>query len=39
MYSAHKEGKSVVSERFVGTLKRKLTNIWLQYQKMFILIH
>ena len=24
MYSAHKEGKSVVAERFIGTLKTKI---------------
>ena len=26
MYSTHNEGKSVVAERFIRTLKRKFTN-------------
>ena len=41
MYEAHNEEKSVVTERFIRTLKNKIheTNIWLQYQKMFRLIN
>ena len=38
MYSTHNEGKSVVAERIIRTLKMKFTNIWLLYQKMFALI-
>ena len=38
MYSIHNEGKSVVTERFIKTLKTKFINIWLQYQKMCIFI-
>ena len=33
MCATHNEGKFVVAERFIRTLKTKLTNIWLQYQK------
>ena len=29
MYSIHNEGKSVVAERFIRTLKKKFTNILL----------
>ena len=36
MYSIQNEGKSVVAERFVRTLKIKFTNVWLRYRKMFI---
>ena len=39
MYSIYNEGKSVVAERFIRILKNKFTNIWQQYQKMFILIN
>ena len=39
MYSTHNEGKSVIAERFISTLKMKFINTWLQYQKMFILIN
>ena len=40
MYSTLKEGKSGVTERFIRTLKTKITrlNTRLQYQKMCILI-
>ena len=38
IYSAHNEGKSVIAERFIRTLKTKFISAWLQYQKMFILI-
>ena len=38
MYSTHNEGKSVIAERFVKTLKMKFINMWLQFQKMFILV-
>ena len=37
MYSMHNEGKPVVTERFMRTLKNKMLNTWLQYQKIFIL--
>ena len=33
MYSIYNEGKSVVAERFIRTLKTRSTNTWLQYQK------
>ena len=33
MDSTHNEGKSVVAERFIRTLKLKFTSTWLQYQK------
>ena len=39
MYSIHKEGKSAVPERFIRTLKNKIYNTLLQYQKMCILIN
>ena len=39
MYSTHKEGKSVAAETFVRTLRKKIISIWLQYQKMCILIN
>ena len=39
MYSTHNEGKSVVAERFIRTLKTKFTNTWRKYQKMCILIN
>ena len=32
MYSKHNEGKSVVAERFIRTLKKSI-NTWIQYQK------
>ena len=42
MYSTHNEGKSVVAERFIKTLKNKITynhkNIWQMCQKMVILM-
>ena len=38
MYSTHNEGKSVVAERFTRTLK-KIICIWLQHEKMHILIN
>ena len=38
MYSAYNDGKFVVAERFVITLKIKFANIWIQYQKRCILI-
>ena len=37
--STHNEEKSVVAERFIKTLKMKLTNAWLHFQKMCILIN
>ena len=44
MYSIHNEGKSVVAEGFVRTLKTKIErikslNIWLEFQRMCILIN
>ena len=36
MYSAHNEGKSVVTERFISTSRIKFKNTWRQFQKMFI---
>ena len=36
MYSTHIEGKFVVAERFIRTLKKKTTNLLIQYQKMYI---
>ena len=39
MYSTHSEGKSVVAERFIKTLKNKIYKYRLQYQKMCILIN
>ena len=31
IYSTHKEGKSAVDERFIATLKKIFTNMWLRY--------
>ena len=41
IYSAHNGGKSVVTERFIRTLKidEFIINRWILYQKMFILIN
>ena len=39
MYSTNNEGKSVIAERFIRTLKIKFINTWLQYQKMCLLIN
>ena len=39
MYSTNNEGKSVVAERFIRTLKIEFTNTWLQYQKICVLIN
>ena len=36
MYSTYNEGKSVVAERFIKTLKNKILNISQLFQKMFI---
>ena len=36
MYSTHIEGKFVVAERFIRTLKKKITNLLIQYQKLYI---
>ena len=38
MYSSYNEGKSVVAERFIITLKTKFTRISQLFQKMFILM-
>ena len=37
MYSTLNEGKSVVAERFIRTLKNKIYKYLIQYQKMCIL--
>ena len=29
MYSINNEGKSVVAERFIGTLKKKIMSTWI----------
>ena len=34
MYSTLNEGKSVIAERFIRTLKIKFINIWLQFHKI-----
>ena len=39
IHSTHNEGKSVVGGKFIRTLKKKIINTWLQFQKMFILIN
>ena len=39
MYSIHNEGKSDVPERFVRTLKTKISKYMTQYQNMYILIN
>ena len=37
IYSTHKEGKSAVGERFIATLKKIFTNMWLRYyQNIYI---
>ena len=38
MYSTYNEGKSVVAERFIRTLKTRFLNIWQLFQRMFILM-
>ena len=39
MYSAHNEGRSVVPERFIRTLKNKIYKYMTSYQRMCILIN
>ena len=39
MYSTHNEGKSVVAERFIRTLKNKIYKYLTSISKMFILIN
>ena len=39
LYLTHNEGKSAVAETFIKTLKMKLINTWLHFQKMCILIN
>ena len=34
-----KEGKPVVAERFIRTLKKESINAWPQYQKICILVN
>ena len=38
MYSTHNEGKSVVAERFIRTLKDKIYKYMTSVSKMYILI-
>ena len=38
MYSTHNEGKSVVAERFIRTLKNKIYKHMTAISKMFILM-
>ena len=33
IYSTHKKGKSAVGKRFIATLKKIFTNVWLRYYK------
>ena len=39
MYSAHNEGKSVVDERFIRTLKNKIYKCMSSIPKMYMLIN
>ena len=39
MYSTHNEGKSVVAERLIRTIKKKIYKYMTQYQNMCILIN
>ena len=39
MYSMHNEGKSVVAERFIRTLKTKIYKYITSISKMYILIN
>ena len=39
MHSINNEEKTVVDERFIEPWKIKYTNLWLQYQKVCILIN
>ena len=39
IYSTHKEGKTVVTERSIRTLRIKFINIWLQHQNKRVLIN
>ena len=39
IYLTHNQGKSVVAEKFIRTFKMKFISLWLQYQKMCILIN
>ena len=39
MYSTHNEGKSVIAERFIRTLKNKIYKYTIQFQKLCILIN
>ena len=39
MYSIHNEGKSVVAERFIRTLKNKIYKYMTSLSKMYILIN
>ena len=39
MYSPHNEGKSVVAERFIKTLKNKISKYMTSVSKIFILVN
>ena len=39
MYSTHNEGKSVITERFIRTLKNKIYKCTTSVSKMFLLIN
>ena len=39
MYSTHNEGKSVIAEIFMGTLKNKIYKYIIQFENMCILIN
>ena len=39
MYSTHNEGKSVVAERFIGTLKTKIYKYMTSVSKICIVIN
>ena len=39
MYSPHNEGKSVVAERFIKTLKNKIYKYMTSVSKIFILVN
>ena len=39
MYSTHNEGKSVIAEKLIRSLKNKVYKYELQYQNMFMLVN
>ena len=38
IYLTYSEGKSVIAEQFISSLKNKSKNIWVLYQEMHTLI-